>query len=340
MAMDLRFWRDPPKSVTEMGMDTRGRRTGATFAAGTAVEPPATPLRTTAMRVTATVPAVQILALRIDHLVEAMVKDRSALRRTLPEVATQAIDLCSRPGGDALAMERTLTRDPLISAQVISLASSAMLAPRPPVRRVRDAVVAIGLDGVRDLALLVATSSIMLRARGLEAQMKKLRRRVLASASAAYLLARVLRARSAHGFLAGLLHDIGELVLVERCAREGLVTAAGWDHPAEGGPVRERIQAHHTSVGAALCRSWRLPACVADAAQFHHHYRSSGRTHLAAHLAAAADALVPYVLPDVGFPAVPAHDQPVVRDLGLAPERVRAVIDRARPMAAALAAAP
>jgi len=100
--------------------------------------------------------------------------------------------------------------------------------------------------------------------------------------------------------------------------------------------VRERIQTHHTSVGSTLCRSWKLPTGVIDAAQFHHDYRSGGKTHLAAHLVAASDVLCDYVLPGVAAPEVPPTELPVVQELGLTAAQIQAVIDQAKPVAVGL----
>jgi HD-like signal output (HDOD) protein len=111
-------------------------------------------------------------------------------------------------------MERTLTRDPFISAQVVSIANSAMFAPRMPILSVRDAVVRIGLDAVRDVVVMVVANSTMFRVRGFERQVDAFRRRMVASASSARFLAKAVRAESEYGFLAGLLHDVGELVLL------------------------------------------------------------------------------------------------------------------------------
>jgi putative nucleotidyltransferase with HDIG domain len=325
-----------------MAMDLGGRRSAVMTAVTNPTE--TSGVRGTAAgmsisgRVTATVAAGQTVAARIDHLAEAIVGDQNALRRTLPDVAAEVLEMCGRSGGDAGAMERTLTRDPFMSAQVVSIANSAMFSPRMPILSVRDAVVRIGLDAVRDVVLMVVTNSTMFRVRGLEAQVEVLRRRMLASASAARLLARALRAESEYGFLAGLLHDIGELVLIERCAQDGLVTAALWDDPQDGAVVRERIYAHHTSVGAALCASWRLPSGVVDAARFHHDYKSGGKTHLAAHLVAAADHLAAYILPGTTPPSAAPHEAAVIRELGLNADQIRALLDQAKPAAAGLIA--
>ncbi|HEY4184718.1 MAG TPA: HDOD domain-containing protein [Polyangia bacterium] len=287
-------------------------------------------------RVTVAVSIAQTIAVRIDHLAERIITDPKALRRTLPDVAAEVIELCSRSNASAESMEHTLTRDPFISAQVVSVANSAMFAPRMPILSVRDAVVRIGLDAVRDVVLMVVANSTMFRIPGLNAEIDSMRKRMLASASMARLLARAVGAQSEYGFLAGLLHDIGTLVLLERAVHEGIVTPAIWSADVEGELVRERIHAHHTAAGAAICRSWKLPSGVVDAAQFHHDYRSGGKTHLAAHLVAAADVGAEYILPDSEPPALKASERPELAELGLDPAAIENLIERARPAALAL----
>lgn len=301
----------------------------------TATQMPVAP-RPSAGRVTTTIPSAATIAFRVDHLVDEIVLDHTALRRTLPDVAAEVLEMCGPAGGDATKMERTLTRDPFISAQVVSIANSAMFSPRMPIIGVRDAVVRIGLDAVRDVVVMVVANSTMFRVRGFERQVNTFRRRMLASASAARFLAKAVRAESEYGFLAGLLHDIGELVLLERCAQEGLITPEAWDDPMEGNVVRERIHVHHTAVGSTLCRSWKLPTGVVDAAQFHHDYKSGGKTHLAAHLVAASDVLCDYVLPGVAAPPTPPTEQPVVLELGLSPAQIQSVVEQAKPVAVGL----
>lgn len=321
-----------------MALDERARSSSVMNTARPGASPPPR-LTGTLGRVTAIVSIGQTIAVRFDHLAEEIICDPKALRRTLPDVAADVIELCSRANASAESMERTLTRDPFISAQVVSVANSAMFAPRMPILGVRDAVVRIGLDAVRDVVLMVVTNSTMFRVPGLGAEVEAMRRRMLASASLARLLARAVGAEAEYGFLAGLLHDIGTLVLLERAVSDGLVTPAIWATPGEGDLVRERLHAHHTAAGAAICRSWKLPSGVADAAHFHHDYRSGGKTHLAAHLVAAADAAADYILPNVTAPAIKAAEQPEIAELALDPATIETIIERARPAALALISA-
>jgi putative nucleotidyltransferase with HDIG domain len=277
-----------------------------------------------APRTTRSVSTGQTALVRIDHLADAISSDTKALRRSLPDVASDALALCTGSKADANSMELTLSRDPFISAQVISIANSAMFAPRMPIHGVREAVVRIGLDAVRDVVLMVVTNSTMYRVRGFEARVEQMRRRTLAAAAAARLLAKELRAESEYGFLAGLLHDIGELVLLERCVQEGILVPGMLEDPVDGSALRERLDAHHTRIGGALCRAWKLPPGVVEAAEYHHEYRVEGKTRFPAHLCAAADAIARNVMPGA-HPSLAAEAAPVL-ELGLPTDQVSAIV--------------
>jgi putative nucleotidyltransferase with HDIG domain len=277
-----------------------------------------------AARTTKTVAISETALIRIDHFADVIFNDTKALRRSLPDVAAEALALCTSATADANNMERTLSRDPFISAQVISIANSAMFAPRMPIHGVRDAVVRIGLDAVRDVVLMVITNSTMYRVRGFEARVDTIRRRTLASAAAARLLAKMLRVESEYGFLAGLLHDIGELVLLERCVQEGILVPGMLEDPNDGPALRERLHLHHPAVGAALCRAWKLPPGVIEAAEYHHDYKApDGKTRFAAHLCAAADVIAARVMPGAHADSA---DAPAIIELGLTTEQANTIV--------------
>jgi putative nucleotidyltransferase with HDIG domain len=171
----------------------------------------------------------------------------------------------------------------------------------------------------------VVTNSTMYRVRGFEARVDSIRRRTLASAAAARLLAKALRVESEYGFLAGLLHDVGELVLLERCVQEGILVPGMFEDPNDGPVLRDRLHFHHTRVGASLCRAWKLPPGVIEAAEFHHDYRAAdGKTRFAAHLCAAADVIAARVLP--GNSPEPGLESAAVAELGLSPEQANTIV--------------
>jgi HD-like signal output (HDOD) protein len=100
-------------------------------------------------------------------------------------------------------------------------------------------------------------------------------------------------------FTAGLLHDIGKLLLIERFPEEMLA--------AEETMIRRRIDElsaeisqvglTHTAVGEALMQHWGLPDILVECARYHHETVHDGPNRRATHLIYLANRLSAYVPP-------------------------------------------
>jgi HD-like signal output (HDOD) protein len=281
--------------------------------------------RIPAGRSTATISAAQTAPIRIHHLTETLCEDDTALRRSLPAAAAKVLQLCGGRSADTAAIEAALAPDPALAWALISLAGSGLFAPRGSFMSVRAAVVHLGLEGTRDALLLAVLNGVAKSVPGFEGAAETLRRRALAAGAAARLVARTLRIESGPDFLVGLLHDVGELVLLQRAAEEGILPRGILDDPIDGPVVREAIDADHARLGAAVCHAWGLPPAVAEAAEFHHDRRTGRRSRLPSQLAAAADVIALHVT-GASAPHTDAARQPIFVEVGLPPSEAAAVI--------------
>jgi putative nucleotidyltransferase with HDIG domain len=100
-------------------------------------------------------------------------------------------------------------------------------------------------------------------------------------------------------FTAGLLHDIGKLMLIERFPNQMLA--------AEETMIRRRVDElsaeisqvglTHTAVGEALMKHWGLPEILIDCTRCHHETVHDGPNRRATHLVYLANRLGEYVPP-------------------------------------------
>lgn len=276
---------------------------------------------------TPTLPDPSELTQAIADTAREACQDTQTIKRSLPDVAAEVMALCQQSFSDALRIEKAVTRDPFISAQIVSVANSPMFAPRMPIVSVRDAIVRIGLSNVNDIVMMVVTSSTMFRIRGFEEHVNRVTARFPATALASRLIASTLRLPMEAAFTAGLLHDIGDLVLLDRCVRTGRVKPEMAQEPVMNGVIMDALHTHHCKVGAAVCTVWKLPASTVEAAAHHHDYKLGGH-HFSANLVAAADAFADAMA--VGTTAKRTLDpaEKVFTDLGLKGDQVSTTLSQ------------
>ena len=95
--------------------------------------------------------------------------------------------------------------------------------------------------------------------------------------------------------MAGLLHDIGTLLILEKAATDRIVTPAMFSAPEQNPAFLTAVARHHETVGAAACLAWKLPQGVIDAAQHHHSYIVDGMHYVSGNLVTLADRLADHL---------------------------------------------
>jgi HD-like signal output (HDOD) protein len=171
-------------------------------------------------------------------------------------------------------------QDPALTAKLLHVANSAALGLRHKVTNVGEAISYLGLETTRSLILLAHTFSYCDRSRASGFSIDRLWRHSFTTGVLARRIARQEKGSPEavdECFLAGLLHDIGELLLAVNLPEEyGAVLAKKRCAEAEetGLPLwqaeRDQFGASHAEVGAELMAIWNLPITVVEALALHH----------------------------------------------------------------------
>jgi putative nucleotidyltransferase with HDIG domain len=192
---------------------------------------------------------------------------------TIRSVARTIGMAVNNPNTSAADIAAVIGYDQVLSAKVLQVVNSAYFGFSRRVADIRHAVALLGLDDVRRLVLAVAVIDLASDGKSRGIDVRAYWKHSIATAASATAIARVLLpAVSNDAFIAGLLHDIGKLVLMvhhpeEFCKVVALVEKHGCNMiEAE----REVFEFHHAMVGAALCQRWGFPPILADAVRYHH----------------------------------------------------------------------
>lgn len=211
---------------------------------------------------------------------------------TLYDEITAALRLES-PSLDQIA--RIISKDVAMAAKILQLSNSAFVGASGRVSSLVHALSLIGTETVRTLVLSVHVFSQFDGKPQIRASLSALWEHSVAVASLAQRIAsceNCAKAMVEQSFTAGLLHDIGRVVLLAEMPSEYHQI-----YEAQPGPSKtlelERLGCTHAEVGAYLMSIWGLPFPLVHAVAFHHHPSESTETEFSCLTAVhAAEAIV------------------------------------------------
>ncbi|HUI06936.1 MAG TPA: HDOD domain-containing protein [Verrucomicrobiae bacterium] len=195
-----------------------------------------------------------------------------------PAALTQLLTLLREPNADSSAIIDILAYDPSLTASVLRLSNSAFFAGRESVKDLYEAVMRLGFAQVYQLVAVVCGARSLVPSRNGGSADNRLWTHSVSVALAAELLAKDLGAEPSAAFTAGLLHDIGKLVL--SLALNG--TSANVAHELDGdghSPLEIEMKllgVNHAQIGGRLLERWKLPENLVSAVR-HHHQPNSAR---------------------------------------------------------------
>jgi HD-like signal output (HDOD) protein len=202
------------------------------------------------------------------------VVDEVATMLSFPAVALRICEVAEDPDATTAELQYVVAQDPALTARLLQLANSPVFGMPREITTISRAITVLGLRTVRDLAFGVAAVHSFDRIPAELVTMEDFWTRSMLSALAARELAGRSPRRSAAetAFVAGLLHDIGLLVLFQSrpdASREALLMLA--DDPGELTLQRCEhavLGFDHGAVGGALARRWRLPPTLQECIEF------------------------------------------------------------------------
>ena len=186
----------------------------------------------------------------------------------------------------AATVAAVVSRDRGLAARVLGLANSSQFGLSRRVTELSQAITIVGTGVVQTLA--IANAVVLADTNGIVSDGHQHGLRV---AIAARLLAPAAGVHPADAFAAGLLHDIGELLLLQDRPTEYARLHGGFEtHAGQLRAEKLAFGTDHALVGAEHLLDWRVPDVIADAVADHHDpFHDSAATTI---VVAAADELV------------------------------------------------
>jgi putative nucleotidyltransferase with HDIG domain len=193
---------------------------------------------------------------------------------TLPTVLSRILALLDDESSSAGDLEGIIQHDQALCSKVLSVANSAYYGFQQEIDTVRRAVVALGYDEIRNICLGAGLMGFLHQSTFHDQDFaSQLWLHSLAVAEGSRILAVMTKSEAVdRAFTAGLLHDLGKVVLAAFFPddQEALRDL----REREGMPYREAERAlgmEHWEIGMALAKHWDLPPSLGEVMGYHHH---------------------------------------------------------------------
>ena len=188
----------------------------------------------------------------------------------LPMVAGKVLQMIQDPDLNVQKLCRVLSDDAALAGRVLSVSRSPVYAQRNVPTSLVDAVQVLGFRTLNNVVVASATHSLCLKGNKTS---ERLWNHALAVALTIRLISRIVGYRDGEqAFLAGLVHDVGEMILVHGDPRG--FEQLGKDVQSAGCQMMDKEQEYyefdHTLIGMTLLDSWNLDAKIAQGALHHH----------------------------------------------------------------------
>ena len=193
---------------------------------------------------------------------------------TLPVVVNRVMEITADPESSAQELTEAISVDPVLTAKVLKLANSAFYSRSGQIATLRQALVVIGFNEVRNL--LISSSVFnnfgkISRVPGFDANF--FWRHSFVTGLACRMLSRAMKLTGGELFVAGLIHDIGKLVMVVALPQEfikmmKMTGNLGLEHIVA---EKHLLGLTHEEVGLRLLKKWAFPQHLQSAVGHHHH---------------------------------------------------------------------
>ncbi|HKK51076.1 MAG TPA: HDOD domain-containing protein [Myxococcota bacterium] len=272
----------------------------------------------------------------VTPLLRAIQRKRLRLPSLSPTVH-RVIRLIESAEVDLDELAEAVGGDPALATRIMGVANSSYFRGATSVPNVREALMRMGVREARTIVVVVALRSTVLRSPGLGASASAIWKHSLLTATATQEITRELPSWESSGFLAGLVHDLGQLVVLAFVSE-----LPAWQEDGEA-PDPETVaalsDATHAALGALVLASWGFPEDFCEAILGHHEPATvEGRAGELARAVSLAQGIASQI--EQGWPGDPAELDAALAEagesLGLDRDRLTDIANEAESSFAAL----
>ncbi|EQA46307.1 HDIG domain protein [Leptospira broomii serovar Hurstbridge str. 5399] len=206
---------------------------------------------------------------KIDQLFE-----NEAQLPKISSVVSKVMEMVNRPDVAIADLAKEISKDPGLTAAVIKLSNSAYYRPTKPVKTVQESLMTLGIKTVREMILLTEAKGILkkdLKGYQVDAESNWMHSLTVAELAMRITVQKKLKFDKDVAFTAGLLHNIGKVILSEFFP--SIILQLRAELQTYEGPYKDLERKYfgytHEEAGAKLLAKWNFPEELVEVANFY-----------------------------------------------------------------------
>ncbi|MDD5167801.1 MAG: HDOD domain-containing protein [Syntrophales bacterium] len=251
---------------------------------------------------------------------------------TLPVIYRQILEAISKPSSSSYDIENVISKDTNLSARLLRIVNSAFYGYPYKIDTISRAVNVIGTKQLSTLAIGVNIISIFKDIPPEIINMKMFWKHSVLCGICARIIASYMNIQNTERmFVAGLLHDIGRLVLYNNMSQESLYTVmiAGEKGQSLHQAESDLFSLDHAVIGGELLTKWQMPMSLEDTV-YNHHNPLRGKNRKESSILNLADIIANAIgIGTSGERLIPPLHQEVWMQLGLSPNILPLIVEQA-----------
>ena len=190
----------------------------------------------------------------------------------LPFCLTKLLEEIENDAASANDIARIISMDQALTANVLRLVNSAYYGYSQKVSDITSAVVVLGVNSIKSLALGLAVMNIFHNSTSDAGKIFYWEHAIGTALASRMLMAKINPRLTEEVFTAGLLHDVGIIVFLLTLEKEYI---ALYEQSCKNSYdltkiEKEHIGIDHSHLGATLARKWNFPTDLLNLIRYHH----------------------------------------------------------------------
>lgn len=252
---------------------------------------------------------------------------------SLPSIFLKITEAIEDPRTNAAYLGRIVEKDQALTSRLLRLANSALYGFPNRIESVTRAIAMIGFNQLRDLVLALSVRETFGKfSIDSRLTMKSFWEHSIGCGIASRTLAILKGEKNTETyFVAGFLHDLGRLLLLEHYPGKyaEVCRLAEQENMMMYQMEKQKLDFTHADVGGALLKAWNLPNSLVEAVTYHHKPLASVQNRELAAIVHAADIIVHAL--EIGFSGerlVPPLDSEAWLHIGLNETSLETAVER------------